>query len=121
MTKKLKPNGVLSIQPFNVQVAVFNNLDRLQKYHTHVLGEDPIADLNQASYGMCISEIGRTGEHRFYLYFAKDANRYIRIHECSHLVDFVMDAVGVPISIENTEIRAYLLGETCQQLDEVLK
>ncbi len=33
------------------------------------------------------------------------------VHECSHAIDFIMDDVGVPINVDNTEIRAYLLAE----------
>lgn len=115
------PLGVFQIGIFNTQVAVFDSLKKLQKHHTKTLGHDPIDGLNPASYGMCIKETVEDGTVFFYLYIGKDANRYTRIHECSHLVDWVMNEVGVPVDVHNTEIRAYMLAECCQLLDEVLQ
>ncbi len=121
MNKKYSPIGVFEVPLFNTQVAVFNNLNKLQKYHTKVIGEEPIGGLDEASYGMCIMAGGRNGVKWFYIFISPDAHKYTMIHECSHLVDYVMDSCGVPIDVHNTEVRAYLLAAACEGLDEVLE
>ncbi|WP_282026827.1 hypothetical protein [Limimaricola cinnabarinus] len=43
-------------------------------------------------------------------------------HECSHLVDFILDHCGVPMGVENSELRGFLLefvlSETLDLLDQ---
>lgn len=120
MGKKVRPIGVFEVPMFGTQVAVFDDLERLQKYHTKTIGEDPIEGLNPASYGMCVRQEGRDGRMWFYIFISPDANKYTCIHECSHMTDWIMDTCGVPIDVHNTEVRAYLLGAVCKMLDEVM-
>jgi len=120
MGKKIRPLGVFEVPLFNTQVAVFDDLDKLQKYHTKTIGEDAIEGINKASLGMCIRQEGGDGRMWFYLFISPGANIYTRIHECSHLVDWICDLYAVPIDVHNTEVRAYMMADVCKLLDEVL-
>jgi hypothetical protein len=118
--KKIKPIGVFRVAPFNVQVAVFDNFAKLNSYHQKVIGGDPIEGVEIPSLGSCIMARGPSDAYFFYIFVSPDANKYTRIHECSHLMDFVHDHVGVPFCLDSTELRAYGLAEACYLLDEVL-
>ena len=120
MAKRIKPIGAFSVAPFNVLVAVFDDFAKLDSYHRKVIGGDPIEGLDVPSLGSCIVAKGPCGAYFFYIFIAPAASKYTRIHECSHLIDFVHDYVGVPLCMDSTELRAYGLAEACYLLDEVL-
>ena len=41
-------------------------------------------------------------------------------HECVHIADFVMNRLGIPMGVRNTEIRAYLVGHVFAGLEEIM-
>jgi hypothetical protein len=41
-------------------------------------------------------------------------------HECVHIADFVMNRLGVPMGVRNTEIRAYLVAHLFAGLEELM-
>lgn len=44
--------------------------------------------------------------------------RRVVIHECIHTSHFVMDAKGIPINLENSEVMAYLADFICERVFE---
>jgi hypothetical protein len=122
MPKKLHPLGVLTVAPFRVEVAVFASAEHMYQYHEHVTGarwpNEEASD--HTAKGLCLRLANGEGGECYYIVITPKATVYTRIHECSHLLDFVHDAVGVPFGLLNTETRAYGLADVCRQLDEVL-
>jgi hypothetical protein len=41
-------------------------------------------------------------------------------HECVHIADFVMNRLGIPMGVRNTEIRAYLVARLFAGLEEMM-
>ena len=118
--RKIKPIGVFKVAPFGVQVAVFDDFIKLGAYHQTIIGGEPIEGFGAPVLGTFLMAKGSCGAYFFYIFISPESNRYTRIHECSHLVDFVHDYVGVPFGMDSTEVRAYGLAEACYLLDEVL-
>ena len=42
------------------------------------------------------------------------------VHEASHLVDFVIDYLGLDPGVEGTETRAYMLGHIYSSIEEIM-
>lgn len=42
-------------------------------------------------------------------------------HEAVHLADFVMDDLALPTGVENTEVRAYMVGHIVEQIDLIME
>jgi hypothetical protein len=120
MAKRIKPVGVFSVAPFGVQVAVFDDFAKLDAYHQTVIGGEPIEGFDTPVLGTFLMAKGSSGAYVFYIFISPESNKYTRIHECSHLIDFVHDYVGVPFCMDSTEVRAYGLAAACYLLDEIL-
>jgi hypothetical protein len=121
MGKRIKPVGVFKVAPFGVQVAVFDDFLKLDAYHQTVIGGKPIEGLDAPTLGSFLMAKGPSDAYFFYIFISPVSNKYTRIHECSHLIDFVHDYVGVPFGMDSAEVRAYGLAEACYLLDEVLE
>jgi hypothetical protein len=118
MPKELKPDAVILVNPFQAQVAIFRDLKKLEKYHRKVLHIE--VNFDRSARGMASEQVDKDGSRWWSLYLPGDTSLGTVVHECSHIVDFLMDAHGVPLTVENTEIRAYLLGvlfmDVCHEL-----
>lgn len=107
---------VIKVDIFNIDVRVFYD------------DESRIATLK--SEGCCVEEwnpgaiasthidITETGQPRFSFVIKSHATVATCAHECSHMADFICDTLGIPISLEATEIRAYLVGHLMTGLME---
>ncbi|WP_065321770.1 hypothetical protein [Tritonibacter mobilis] len=118
MPKKLKPDAVILVNPFQAQVAIFRDLEKLSKYHRKVLRIT--VDFDRSAHAMASEQVDEDGCRWWSLYLPEETTLGTVVHECSHMVDFLMEAHGVPLSVANTEIRAYLLGvlfmDVCHEL-----
>lgn len=119
MGKKLRADAVVVVEPFGAQVALFEDIDRMARYHRKVLGVD--IEIVPSAYARTHQEVGLDGLIYWSMWLPKTATLSTIVHECSHVVDFMMDAHGVPISLENTEIRAYMLGALFQDVCGALR
>lgn len=108
MAKKLKPHSVVLVNPFQAQVAIFRDFGKLERYHRDVLGIS--VDLDGVCNGLALEQTDADGCKWWSMCLPKGVSLGTVVHECSHIVDFLMSAHGVPLTVENTEIRAYLLG-----------
>lgn len=118
MSKKPKADAVVVVMPFNASVALFEDRNELIRYHSERLGIE--LDLKPSGYGSAHENEDAKGVVWWSMYIPKKANLPTIVHECSHIVDFMMDTHGVPINMENTEIRAYMLGYLFQDVCEAL-
>ena len=121
--KKRKPmvDAAVTVYPFGVGVAIFTDQEEAAQYFEKVHGihNHGIRDRTGIAFaGRLEDDDGRSW---FFMVLPKGVSLKIVVHECSHIIDFVMDLHGVPINVENTEMRAYLLAdlfdETCKALD----
>lgn len=53
---------------------------------------------------------------RYIIIGLRDKSRRVVIHECVHAAHHIMDFRGIPISMDNTEIQAYLVDFLCERI-----
>lgn len=110
--------GVIDLAVFNLNVAVFgSNEDRvaaLRDEGCDVSGHD-VACLASAHM-----DVVGDGSIRLSLVIKPVATKATWAHECVHIADFVMDRLGIPMGVENTEVRGYLVGHLFASLDEMM-
>lgn len=56
------------------------------------------------------------GSVRFAILMTDRADWWHYAHECSHMVDFIFDQLGIDTGLETTEPRAYLMGFLFREL-----
>lgn len=117
---KRKPmsDAAFDVLPFRAQVALFHDLEEMARYYEKVLGIHDHGFHERTSNGMASKHADKEGVHWFSLYLPKAAAAGTIVHECSHVVDFVLDHHGVPLNAENTEIRAYMLERLFEDVAE---
>jgi hypothetical protein len=103
----MKGVPVIEVGPFGVQVALFSSEEERADHFKDVLGLD--VETKNACFGVCSKTPDENGVCYFAITITDDANLGTLAHECSHLVDFLCDEFGVPLDVENTEIRAYMI------------
>ncbi len=110
--KASKKVQVCVVAPFDIQVAVWRTREKMIEYYAEVLSYDvePTSNVGPSN-GLCYAFKDDSGVNWYNLILPESVKPKTIVHECSHAIDFIMDDVGVPIGIENTEIRAYLLGD----------
>lgn len=111
MPKKLDPE-VLTIPPFDFDLGVFRSFAQYEKYFTaRGIEFEKIERANAAA-----SRFYAEGVTWHCLILPKGTSLAKQAHEVSHVVDFAMEAAGVPVNVENTEIRAYIMERVLDQL-----
>ncbi|WP_299949087.1 hypothetical protein [uncultured Ruegeria sp.] len=115
----MKPTATVWVHPFGVEVPIFEDDKKIVRYHKKKWGIE--GGWNLPAYGLASREYDADGQARFALLIPESANLGLIVHECSHIVDLVMDECGVPINVENTEIRAYMLATLFCDVCHVLK
>lgn len=109
---------VIPIDLFNMDVGVFTNDS--SRVNT-LLQEGCDAELwDPAALASAHRDTTRDGYPRLSLVIKPEATRATWAHECSHMADFLCDALGLPISLEATEVRAYLVGHLMAGLEDIL-
>lgn len=108
----------IHVDVFNLAIAVFRS-DKARVKHLIKNGFNATAHDNRAIASAHVD----TTSNRFCLSFVikKDASKSVWVHECSHMADFICDILGVPISLKNTEIRAYLIQHLFSELEKALE
>lgn len=102
--------GVIHVDVYSVDVTVFTSeQDRVSRLAE--LGID-VEYYHEAEAAFAHAHLDRSaaGEPRFTMVIKPDATIPTWAHECSHMADFILDTLGIPLTIENTEVRAYLVG-----------
>lgn len=119
LKEKHKPVGVILVMPFQAQVAIFDSFKARKKYYKNVLK----LDVKSLKHGAAVASYDQDddGQYWYAMCIPEKCNMGTIVHECSHMVDFMCETHGVPIDIENTEIRAYMLGVMFLDVCEVLK
>ena len=59
----------------------------------------------------------RTGQLLFWVMLPERVDLITIVHEAVHVVDYLLEAVGIPVTVANAEVRTYmtgwLVGELC--------
>lgn len=102
---------IIDVDVFDLDIAVFHDgKEREDFLKAAGVIEPTSASASEDLLGFAARDITRDGGYRYSLFLPKGAGLETLAHESSHLADFICEAVGVPISFENTEVRAYLVG-----------
>jgi hypothetical protein len=110
--------GIISLDIFNLDVAVFDNEDD----RIAVLTDQGCHDLtrnDEAALASAHLDHTDSGSLRLAMVIKPHARKSTWAHECVHIADFVMNHHGVPTGVENTEIRAYMVGHLFSGLQDI--
>lgn len=107
--------GVIELSIFNIDIPVFlTDEDRVQELRRRGYDAEPCDRDHFGLVSQCITEDGYMS---LAMVITSRARSGTIPHECSHLVDFVFDHVGIPGGVESTEIRAYLSTYLIEQTE----
>ena len=62
----------------------------------------------------------KEGMRLHYVMLPKDSCTNTWVHEASHLVDFIIDFLGLDASIDGTETRAYMMGHIYSSIEDIM-
>ena len=110
---------LISVDVFNLDVAVFTS-DRARVKHLRKEGCEPDKH-DPAAIASSHLDITKEGDFRLSFVIKPHASKATLAHECSHMADFICNLLGIPISLKNTEIRAYLVQHLFAALEEQLE
>lgn len=109
---------IIHVDLFNFDVAVFgSDEDRLRVLKDEGCDAEP---WEQSAIASAHIDTLSNGSPRFSFVIKSEATRATWAHECSHMADFFCDTLGIPIDLNNTEIRAYLVGHFMAGLEDIL-
>lgn len=112
--------GVIHLDVFHTQVGVFKrDKDRIKFLRKRGLTE--ILEGGESCFASAHKDIGPSGQAWFSMVIKPEANTSSHAHECVHIADFLMDHMGVPTDVTNTEIRAYLVGKLFGDLQDLME
>lgn len=108
----------IPVDVFHLGVAVF----RSEKTRLAVLRDQGCRSLTphpKAAVSSAHMDVADDGTVRLSMVIKPKASRSTWAHECSHVADFIMEHVGIPLGLESTELRAYLVGHLFWHLDNL--
>jgi len=114
-TKKRGGYHVCEGDIYELDVAFFWDAEQMARLYKRYFGIelviDPDAVMARAyMHGM------PDGSVRFAILMTERADWWHYAHECSHMVDFIFDQLGIDTGLETTEPRAYLMGFLFREL-----
>lgn len=110
--------GIIPLDVFNLEVAVFAD-DAARCAALREEGCD-VPEYDQAALASSHLDAAGDGSPRLSMVIKPVATKATWAHECVHIADFVMHHLGIPMGVENTEIRGYLTGHLFAGLEEML-
>jgi len=111
--------GVVRLDVFNLDIAVFDN-DAERVEVALLEGCVDAEPQNSAAISSAHRDVTSSGEMRMSVVLKPRATYATWAHEAVHLADFVMDGMGMPTDVTNTELRAYLVGHIVACLHEIM-
>lgn len=109
---------VIPVDVYSIDVGVFRD----DKSRVATLKSEGCDAESWENAALASAHLDRTedGYPRFSFVIKPEATRATWAHECSHMADFICDALGLPISLEATEVRAYLVGYLMASLEDII-
>lgn len=111
--------GIIPLDIFNLEVAVFGD-DAARVASLKEQGVEDAEEHNAAALSSAHLDYTVNGEPRLSMVIKPVATRATWAHECTHVADFVCSALGVPLCMETTEVRAYLVGHMMARLEDIM-
>lgn len=109
LVAKAKPLAVFTVEPWHMQVAAFGCSRTMKRYFDREFGlEVPGHGPSNGLAGWLEND---AGVRFYYLYLSDEANLATLVHECTHVMDFIHESVGVPSTYDNLELRGYQIGQ----------
>lgn len=110
---------IIPVDVFNLEVAVF----RSESARVKCLRKEGCSpdDHDQSAIASAHVDLAGDGSPRLSLVIKPHAAKATWAHECSHMADFICNLLGIPISLKNTETRAYLVQHLFAGLEKALE
>ncbi len=112
--------GVIHLDIFNLDVAIFDNEDDRIAALTDQ-GCNDLSRHTEAAIASAHIDATEDGGPRLSMVIKPHATKATWAHECVHITDFVMDHLSLPMGVENTEIRAYMVGHLFGGLQRIFQ
>ena len=99
------PEGVkiVNVEMLKIEVAFFNNRAKYLEFC-----ELNKLDGSNAYKNNGLAEVVTVNELPYFTVSIFERSIPLLVHECCHIADFILQHKGIPVTAENTEIRAYL-------------
>ena len=119
--RKKRHIGLVSIDMLSISFPVFLTVqDAIDDLLSRGYDIDP-GDFQHNVFGSFM-ELNHKSEPRtgYAMVITKEASVSTWAHEASHAVDFIMERLGMPSDISNTETRAYMLGHIVSEIQNIM-
>lgn len=118
LPKKLRPIGVVYIDMFKVQAAVWDKESTRVKALAHFGIKDAAPAI--PVLGTVARDPDAAGSWLYSMTITPEADTGTWAHEAVHLADFIMDTLDLPTGLKNTEVRAYMVGHIVEQIHTIM-
>ena len=111
--------GVIYLDIYKIQIPVFTtdqDCEEVCKFEGLTIPELTAPSLAYAGYGE-----DKNSCRVFYLMLPTDSKVSTWVHEASHIVDYVIDYLGLEAGIAGTEARAYMLDFIYTSIEEIMQ
>lgn len=109
----------LNLDMFDMHIPVFTSDKKRVRYMER---KGCIPEPIQAKFrGAVPIDYDSDGTPMLSMILPKDAKISTWAHECTHVADLVMDYLGIPTGVKNTEVRAYIVSHLMDQLEKKRK
>lgn len=119
------PDHVIDVDVYDMQVAVFFTVEGADYYFHHEWGEPENEWQEQFGEGtraMAFRYVPDDGTgHIHGVIIPKKIPPETLAHECSHLADMISDTIGMPMTMDTTEPRGYLVQYLFKEIDAACK
>lgn len=103
--------AIVELPPYSAQVAVFVDLEKLNEVLSSKFGTTASATDSAGA----VYEVETSGS-TFIAVLIEECDINTICHESSHVSDIVLTRMGVPLTLENTEAKAHLVGYCAEHL-----
>lgn len=111
--------GWISLDMFRMSIPIFLTNTHCIEVLKHE-GIEVVPDDGKVVQGYAGWGTDAEGVRLHYVMLPPDSNTNTWVHEASHLVDFIIDYLGLDPSIDGTETRAYMLGHIFSSIEEIM-
>ena len=106
---KYDPIAVIVAQPWDFEIGCYDDAEICRKAMTERIGDKVEIPNGFGSAHWLQNE--DTGQNWFAVLLRDDADFGTLVHEISHVMDFVHECVGLPMTYQNTELRGYQMAQ----------
>lgn len=114
---KIPDNTIfLNVDIFNSEVLLFTSAEQAEEFEKLNDAEGRLIKHSPGSYFY-----GKINEQIVFVIIWRDETLDTIIHECVHMAHCIMECIGSPISLVNTEMEAYLVTYLFRQAIDKLR